>query len=203
MGVRKQIKLRPAVFLDRDGVIIRQEELLVDLKKVRLLTSAAESIRRFKHLGYVVVVVSNQPVVARGLITEEGVGRMNKAIAARLLQKGARIDAFYFCPHHPNATLRKYRKKCSCRKPAPGMILRAAGEMRINPEESFMIGDALIDVAAGKRAGLKTILVKTGPGHSHLDKLQTAKPDFVARDLAVAASIIAKHTSQMGKVRKA
>lgn len=182
---------RKAVFLDRDGVIIRQVELLIDQKKVKLIPWAARAIRALNDAGFRVIVVSNQPVVARGIITEAGIRAMNRYIARLLARDGARVDAWYLCPHHPNATLKRYRRVCACRKPAPGMILKGLKRFKIDPKKSFMIGDALIDVAAGKRARVKTILVKTGPGHARLDKeLKGVKPDFTVKNLAQAARVI-------------
>lgn len=192
MGISK-VSRRRAVFLDRDGTIIRQVELLTRDSKMKVLPGAAQAIRVFNKLGFLVIVVSNQPVVARGLITPAGIERMNRILARRLLRQSARIDAFYFCPHHPKATLKRYRTRCGCRKPGAGMIRTGAKDHKINLRKSFMIGDGIIDVVAGKRAGLTTILVKTGPGHSRLDRLYNVKPDFIAKNLSAAANIIKKH----------
>ncbi len=196
MGVRPRqgkIVKSKAIFLDRDGVIIRQVELLTQISKVKILPKVAEAIKSFNKLEYLVIVVSNQPVVARGIITEKGIEKMNEFIREKLVKKGARIDAFYFCPHHPNATLKKYRLRCRCRKPGPGMILQGIRDFYINPNKSFMIGDAMIDVVAGKRAKLKTILVKSGPGHARLDKLYKEKPDFTSKNLFDSIKIIKKY----------
>jgi len=187
-------KSRKAAFLDRDGTIIRQVELLVDLKKVKLLPGAAQAIKALNEMGFLVVVVTNQPVVARGLITQAGIRRMNRFIARQLLSRGARIDAFYFCPHHPHATLKRYRRRCSCRKPGAGMIRKAMRRYGIRARQSFMVGDGIIDVVAGKRAGVKTILVKSGPGHRRLDTLYDAKPDFISKDLFGAVRVIRAQT---------
>ncbi|RJP44073.1 HAD-IIIA family hydrolase [Candidatus Parcubacteria bacterium] len=192
MGVRALDKRR-AVFLDRDGTIIRQVELLTRISKVKILPGAARAIRELNSLGFLIIVASNQPVVARGLISPRGIERMNRVLEERLLRFGARIDKFYFCPHHPKATLKKYRVRCGCRKPGAGMIRRGMKEHRISPRGSFMVGDGVIDVVAGKRAKLMTILVKSGPGHSRLDKMYNVKPDFVAKNLPGAVRIIKRH----------
>jgi len=192
MGIRQQVKLRPAVFLDKDGTIIHQVELLTELSKVRLLPHIAKAIRRLNQAGLPAISISNQPVVARGLITPEGVKDIDALILHRLRRAGAQIDDFYFCPHHPNATLKEYRKKCSCRKPEPGLILKAAKKYHVDLKQSFMVGDALIDTVSGQRAGVKTILVKTGPGHTRLDKLYSNKPDFTVKNMNKAVDIILK-----------
>lgn len=192
MGI-STVGRRRAVFLDRDGTIVRQVELLTWDSKMRILSGAAQAIRVFNRLGFLVIVVSNQPVVARGLITSAGIRRMNQVLARRLLQRGAQIDAFYFCPHHPKATLKEYRMRCSCRKPGAGMIRQGVRDHSIDLRKSFMVGDSVIDVVAGKRAKLTTILVKSGPGHSRLDKLYNVKADFVVKNLSAAANIIKKH----------
>lgn len=195
MGVNK-IGSRPAVFLDRDGVIIRYVELLADIRKMRLLPGAAEGIRRLNRLGYLVVVATNQPVVARGLVAEAGIDKIHAELALRLMRLGAKIDAFYFCPHHPNADLPRYRMRCGCRKPGAGMLRRASRELKLNLKKSWMVGDSLIDVVAGQRVGARTVLVKTGPGHARLDAVYEAKPDRTARDLSAASKIIGKSSSK-------
>jgi len=181
---------KKAVFIDRDGVIIRQVDFLMDVKNVRLISGAADAIRYFNRAGYLVIVHSNQPVIARGLITEEGMAAMNRAIGERLAKRGATVDAWYICPHHPKATLKKYRMRCGCRKPGAGMLRRAARDHGIDLKRSWTVGDGVIDIVAGKRAGTKTILVKSGPGHARLDKLYDAKPDFTVKNLRAAARII-------------
>ncbi len=193
MGIgADRVNRRPAIFLDRDGTVIRQVELLTEISKVKILSGVAKAIKRFNESGFLVITVSNQPVISRGLVSPEGIKKMDKVIVSRLLKQGARIDDSYFCPHHPNATLKKYRKRCGCRKPGWGMLRKASREWGINLKKSWMIGDALIDVVTGKRAGIKTILVKTGPGHSRLDKMYKVKPDFTAKNLIEAAKIIKK-----------
>ncbi len=182
---------RKAVFLDRDGTIIRQVELMHSVSELRLLPGAARAINAFNKMGFLVVVVTNQPVVARGIVGPKEIDEIHAVLIERLNSKKAKIDAVYFCPHHPEATLPEYRLRCDCRKPEPGMIIEGLKKLNINPKKSFMIGDALIDVVAGKKAGLKTILVKTGPGHARLDeKHKDTKPDFTAKNLLQVVKII-------------
>jgi len=182
---------RKAVFLDRDGTIIKQVELMHSVDELRLLPGAALAINALNQLGFLVVIVTNQPVVARGIIAPKEVDNIHAVLISRLNGKGAKIDAVYFCPHHPEATMPKFRLRCRCRKPEPGMILKGLKKLNINSKKSFIVGDALIDVVAGKKAGLKTILVKTGPGHARLDeKYKNTKPDFIVKNLTQAVKII-------------
>jgi len=178
-------RTRCAVFLDRDGTIIRQVELMHEVGQLRLLPGAAAAIRHLNDKDLLVVVVTNQPVVARGVATEQEIVLIHEELNRRLQAKGGHIDAFYFCPHHPNATLGLYRTKCSCRKPEPGMILRAAEEYGIDLSRSVMIGDSTQDMMAGNRAGVSTILVRTGHGGRDPWQYQCL-PDRVARNLLEA-----------------
>ena len=182
---------RKAVFLDRDGTIIKQVELMHSVEDLHLLPGVARAISALNKLGFLVVVVTNQPVVARGIIGPKEIDNIHAVLIERLNGKGAKIDAVYFCPHHPEATMPEYRLRCRCRKPEPGMILKGLKKLNINPKKSFMIGDALIDVVSGQKAGLKTILVKSGPGHARLDeKYKNTKTDFTVKNLAQAVKII-------------
>jgi len=179
---------KPAAFLDRDGTIIRQVELLHHPKQVRILPGAAHAIRLLNEAKLFIVVVTNQPVVARGISTPEEVQNVHSLISRRLKRQRAHIDAFYFCPHHPNATIEAYRQVCECRKPGPGMILRAALEHNLDIRRSVMIGDTTQDVLAGNLAGVSTILVKTGHGGRDPWRYD-CRPDFTASDLLQAANL--------------
>ena len=193
MGIRSnQSKLaqKKAVFLDRDGTIIRHIELMRRVSDIKILPRAESVLKSFNKLGFVVVVITNQPVVARGLATPKEIDEIHAVLINRFEKKGAKIDAVYFCPHHPNGDVKKYRLKCHCRKPEPGMILKAMKKFKINPKLSYMIGDAMIDVVSGKRAGLKTILVKTGPGHARDAEFAAIKPDFTVKNLTQALKIV-------------
>lgn len=183
---------RRAVFLDRDGTINKEVDVLRDVRKLSILQGAPEAIRVLNKLGFLVIVVTNQPVIARGWLSEEEVEEIHRILASRLARRGARIDAIYYCPHHPEANLKRYRKKCRCRKPGVGLIERAVREHRINLKNSFMVGDHAWDIIAGKRAGLTTILVNTS-GRSRDSRYAHIQPDFAARNLKEAASIIRKH----------
>lgn len=190
----KKALRRPAVFLDRDGVIVEDGDNLVDEKDLVVMPGAAKAIARLSEAGYAVVVVTNQPVVARGLVSDADVARIGEALAAKLRAEGALIERTYFCPHHPNATVEAYRQACDCRKPRPGMLTRAAHELGLDLETSFLVGDRLSDIAAGRRAGCRTVLVETGkhtaaPIESP-DPIGDVKPDAVCADLSGAAEWI-------------
>lgn len=179
---------KSAAFLDRDGTIIRQVELMHEVSQLRLLPGAATAIRILNQKGFLVVVVTNQPVVARGVASERDIHLVHEELNRRLRARGAHIDAFYFCPHHPNATLEQYRTACSCRKPEPGMILRAAEEHGIDLSRSVMMGDTTQDILAGNRAGVRTILVRTGHGGRDPWQYQCA-PDWTVNNLLKAAHV--------------
>lgn len=185
-----------AVFLDRDGVLIEDVNLLSHAGQIRILPGVPVALRRLAAYGFRLVVVTNQPIVARGLVTEAEVEQINTAISEQLVQAGApTLDAFFFCPHHPRATLPAYRIECDCRKPRPGMILRAAKDFALDLQGSFMVGDRISDIAAGVAAGCRTVLVQTG---KHLEPPITTsepmnpalKPDHTCADLAAAVEWI-------------
>jgi D-glycero-D-manno-heptose 1,7-bisphosphate phosphatase len=180
---------RPAIFLDRDGTIIRHVDLLHKLSDVRLLPGAAKAIQAMNRKGFFTVIISNQPAIARGVASMARINEINDLVIHRLKKKGARVDALYFCPHHPEGVVKEYSVACDCRKPSPGMILAAAEHHNLHLKKSFMIGDSSHDVQAANRAKVKAVLVKTG--HGGKDKWQfEGEPDFVAKNLREAVQFI-------------
>ena len=176
-----------ALFLDRDGVLIEEVEYLSRPGQVRMIPGAAAVVRRANDIGWKVVVVSNQSGVARGLFPESALPEIHRVIAAKLLaEAGAVIDGFYYCPHHPTEGVGVYRIECACRKPKPGMLLRAAAELGIDPSKSWMVGDRLTDLQAGAAAGCRTILVRTGYGSG----TGIAGPDAKLNLVAVLPSVV-------------
>src|SRR5271166_4720496 len=173
---------RPALFLDRDGVLVHDPGEVARIRTLDPFPRAIEAIRFARATGRLVFVVSNQTVVARGLATEDDVRSLHADLGRVLSSQGATIDAFYFCPHHPSATVATYRVACACRKPRPGMLLEAAREWNVDLSASVMIGDRLSDVAAGQRAGCRAGLVRTGqhdaPPIESPDPYGAVTPDF-------------------------
>ena len=191
--------MNKAVFLDRDGVIIKDVNLLTDSVDIQILNGVTDALKKLKKSGFKLIVVSNQTVVARGLATEEDVKKINSEIERRIVALGGPIfDGIYFCPHHPNATLSEYREKCECRKPRTGMLTQAAKEHNIDLTKSFMVGDRITDIIAGKNAGCKTILLKTGMHKTEtivtVDIIdEDIQADYTCIDLLTAAEWIFKN----------
>src|SRR5271157_2129210 len=149
--------LRRAVFLDRDGVLVDDQGFLVRKEQICLLEGVSAALAQLKTAGMFLAVVSNQAAVARGLINESGLISLNRAIIEQIERCGGpRLDAVYYCPHHPEAALPEYRKACACRKPRPGMIVQAAAEHRLDLQASYLVGDRMSDIAAGSAAGCRT-----------------------------------------------
>lgn len=190
--------INSAIFLDRDGVLIEDIHLLTNPEDIRVLEGVPRALISIKEAGFKLIVASNQTVVARGLITEQDVYTINAELERILEQAGApHLDGFYFCPHHPNATLPAYRVACECRKPQPGLLLRAAHEHNLNLDACFVVGDRITDVIAGARAGCRTVLVQTGkheaPAIETVGPLdESVQPDHVCADLRAASEWILK-----------
>jgi D-glycero-D-manno-heptose 1,7-bisphosphate phosphatase len=176
--------VKPAVFLDRDGTVIEEVGYLNRLDRVAFFPWSVDAIRVLNQAGFLVVIVTNQAGVARGYFDEALVGQTHALIDRRVREGGARIDAYYYCPHHPDAAVEAYREACDCRKPKPGMIHRAAREHAIDVARSFVVGDRWLDVRMGQAAGAKTVLVRTGYGLE-----EEAQPDGAAAD-AVADNLM-------------
>jgi D-glycero-D-manno-heptose 1,7-bisphosphate phosphatase len=181
--------LRPAVFLDRDGVVIEDSHYLGDVSRVRLIPGAGEAIAALNRAGWIVVIATNQSGVARGLFTIDSVENVHACLSELLRGFGARVDAYRYCPHHPEAEVAEYRVDCECRKPKPGMLLNAAAELGISLSTSWMIGDRVTDLEAGAAAGCRTVLVRTGYGlqvdAATLDR-EALRLELIAADLADA-----------------
>jgi len=172
-----------AVFLDRDGTINEEVSYLSRMEQLRLYPQTCEAIRLVNAAGMKAVVVTNQSGIARGYFTEEFVRSVHDRINELLAAGGARIDGFYVCPHHPVYGNGIYKQDCACRKPKPGLLLRAAAEMDIDLARSYMIGDMLKDIEAGKKAGATGILVRTGYGSNIV---RTDMPAYIAEDVLEA-----------------
>ena len=158
-------KRQKAIFLDRDGTINEYVGFLTDIKEFHLLDGVAEAIRKINASGYLAIVVTNQPIIARGEVSFTELQEIHNKMETLLGAEGAYIDAIYFCPHHPDKGFEgervEYKISCDCRKPKPGMLLKAAEDFNIDLSRSWMVGDGKNDVEAGKNAGCKTVLIGT------------------------------------------
>ncbi len=164
MIILKRSIMRKCIFLDRDGNINVEKDYLYRVEDFEFEPGALEAIKIFKDLGYLVAVVTNQSGVARGYYTEEDVQNLHKYLEKKSKEAGGNIDAFYYCPHHPEKGIGEYKKDCDCRKPGPGMFLKAQKELGIDFDRSLVVGDKLSDVKAGENLGMRGILVRTGHG---------------------------------------
>lgn len=153
-----------AVFLDRDGTINEEVGYLDSLEKLRIFPVAFDAVRMINEAGIRVVVVTNQSGVARGFFDEVFVKGVHEYMDTAFKDRGARIDRFYYCPHHPTEGLGKYRVSCGCRKPEPGMLLRAVSELDIDLSASYVVGDTTRDMELADRASATGVLVRTGYG---------------------------------------
>jgi len=190
--------MNKTVFLDRDGVVVKDVSLLTKISQINIPDYMPNALAKLKKAGYKLIIVSNQAVVARGLISKKDVENINSEIERRIVALGGpAFDGIYFCPHHPNATLPEYRQECNCRKPRVGMLIQATEEHNIDLSLSFMIGDRITDIIAGKNAGCKTVLLETGMHKAEtivtVDKIdEKIKPDFKCENLLTAAEWIIK-----------
>jgi D-glycero-D-manno-heptose 1,7-bisphosphate phosphatase len=190
-----------AVFLDRDGVINRlvyhQEAGVLDspftLEQFELMPRAAKAVKLINRMRFKAVLVSNQPGIAKGHFDLNTLGKMEKRMKKGLAKEDAQIDKAYYCFHHPKEGRGKYKKACNCRKPKPGLILKASREMSVDLKRSYMVGDSITDMEAGRKAGCVTILI--GNHKCDLCRLLTkhkVKPDYIASDLYNAVKLITK-----------
>jgi histidinol-phosphate phosphatase family protein len=183
---------RRAVFLDRDGVLVREVDLLRDPEQLELLPGAAKAIRRLNQAGWLTVVVTNQPVVARGLCDLRTVETIHRKMETLLGAEGAFVDGIYFCPHHPDRGYPGenpvFKVACRCRKPEIGMVQAAQKDLNIDLSGSLIIGDSTTDLQTAKNAGVRSVLVRTG--YSGTDGKFPASADHVANDLAAAVDWI-------------
>jgi len=187
---------RRAVFLDRDGVLNEEMDQLTQVEDLHVYDFAAEAVKKINETDFMAIVVSNQPMVAKGLMSEKDVQEVHKKLETEIGKKGAKIDAFYYCPHHPEKGFEGERPElkieCECRKPEPGLLFQAQKDFNLNLSKSYMVGDQTADILAGKNAGCKTILVETGYGGK--DEKYKIEPDFKARNVLEAVELCITQT---------
>ncbi|MFH1226414.1 MAG: HAD family hydrolase [Planctomycetota bacterium] len=169
-----------AVFLDRDNTLIKLlkprlinttlgrvlNDCVIRPSEIKFCPGVIGSLKLLQAKGYKLIIITNQSVVARGVITEVELKRIHRRLIDLLRNQGVKIAGVYYCPHHPEGLIKKYRRKCCCRKPEPGMIKRSAREHRIDLKQSFFVGDSENDFRAGQKAGVKPIIIKPGEGFS-------------------------------------
>jgi len=172
---RRLIKMKPACFLDRDGVLCKEEGYITSTAQLHIFDYAQDCIHRIHQAGYLAVCVTNQAAVAKGLLEEKELLLMNEC-----LKSETELDAVYYCPHHPDG-IGKYRQNCACRKPEIGMLLKAMEDFDIDMSRSLMIGDRASDILCGQKAGVKTILLESGYGTGRME--QEVKADYIYNDL--------------------
>lgn len=181
---------RRAVFLDRDGTINVEVQYLSKVEEFQLIPGVPLALKRLKDAGFLLVVVTNQSGIGRGLYDEEALQKIHEHMHEDLAQYGINIDACYFCPHHPEHATGDYRRECACRKPLPGMLEQAAADLDIDLSRSYMIGDKLGDVQAGLNAGCTSLLVLTGYGSKEASSLPAGVESFIDLGAAVDAILV-------------
>ena len=184
-----------AIFLDRDGTLNEDVGYAKSIKDIKIFPDTPGALRQFKELGYSLIVITNQAVISRGWLTEEGMDALHGQYNEELERLGSvPIDFFYFCPHHPNADTPQYRKICECRKPGHALITKAAKEHSIDLSQSWMIGDKITDIVAGKNAGCRTILIRTSTSYETNVSGKTVdkniRADYEVGNIAEAAAIV-------------
>lgn len=179
-----------AIFIDRDNTLIEDPGYISDPAAVKLLPGVDLALKSLKQAGYLLVVVTNQSGVARGLLSEESLEAIHAELRRQLGEKGVHLDMVCYCPYHPEGTIEKYAVDSELRKPKPGMLLKAAGQLEIDLAQSWMIGDSTRDVEAGQRAGCRTIQIRIPAQDQITGEDQGARADHTARNLVEAARII-------------
>ena len=190
------------IILDRDGVINEEVGDLSNPADLQLLPGTTEAIRKLNQAGFMVIIVTNQPALAKGFLTFEGLYEIHAKLEWLLGMDGAFVDGIYFCPHHPRkgfpGEIDELKKGCECRKPAPGLILKALQDHHLDMNHSWLIGDRFCDIVAGKSAGVaNNILVRTGHA-GHDEHLFEEKPDFVAASITEACTLILNASGRAG-----
>ena len=180
---------RRAVFIDRDGTISEEVGYVNHPSRYRVFPYAAEAVRSLNEAGWLAILVTNQAGVARGYFAEALVSEVHDLLARELARGGARLDAIYYCPHHPAVGEPPYRFDCDCRKPRPGLIRRAARDLELDLSRSWMVGDRYGDVELARNAGLRAAFVLSGYGRGEWEYQKASwasEPDLVAEDLLAA-----------------
>lgn len=187
-------KKQKTVFLDRDGVINKEVNQLTNIEDFELIDGAIQAIKSLNKSDYIVIVITNQPVIAKGFITTNQLDDIHKKMDTLLGNEGAFLDDLFYCPHHPetgfDGEIQALKIKCECRKPNSGMLIEAANTYNIDLKESWFIGDRYTDISAGKNANTKTILLKTGHAGNDKNRFINVEPDSIFNNLNEATNHI-------------
>jgi D-glycero-D-manno-heptose 1,7-bisphosphate phosphatase len=184
---------RRAVFMDRDGTISEEVGYVNHPSRYRVFPYSADAVRLLNEGGWLAILITNQAGVARGYFTEDIIGEVHGVLSQELEKQGARLDAIYYCAHHPTVGEEPYRFDCTCRKPKPGLIERAVAEFDIDPAQSWMIGDRYSDIELARNAHVRSAFVLSGYGRGEWEYQRAAwkhEPDIVAEDLFEAVGKI-------------
>ena len=184
-----------AIFLDKDGTLVENVPYNVEPRHITLASGAGPALRLLARLDYRFYVVSNQDGIALGRFGEEAMERVHDRLSDLLFRESLSLDGFYYCPHHPHGEVAQYALACDCRKPRPGMLLKAASEHGIDLAASWMVGDILHDIEAGNRAGCRSLLIDNG-NETEWRLGPRRIPTRMAPDLYTAAVLIASHTER-------
>jgi D-glycero-D-manno-heptose 1,7-bisphosphate phosphatase len=183
--------VKAAVFLDRDGTIVEDVGYLHRPDQLAIFPWTVEAIRALNRAGLPVIVVTNQSAIARGILTEPALDEIHRELDRALTAGGATVDAYYYCPHHPEGQVAEYAIVCGCRKPAAGMIERAERDLGVDPGRSYVVGDSWVDVGLARAVGARALLVRSGHGaEQEASRPRHLDADAVLDNLAAAASWI-------------
>jgi D-glycero-D-manno-heptose 1,7-bisphosphate phosphatase len=187
--------MNKAVFLDRDGTINEEMGYINHISRFKIFNYTFDAIRILNNLGFKIIVITNQSGLARGYFNEDLLIQLHQELLNQAEKNNAKIDAIYFCPHHKDGVIEKYKKDCDCRKPKPGMLIKARQEFNISLKESFMISDRYKDMQFAYNNHVKSIMVMTGYGlgeYTYQSENWSRKPDYICDNLLEAVNIIEK-----------
>lgn len=195
---------RPAVFIDRDGTISEEVGYINHPSRFRVFPYSAPAIKLLNESGWLAIVVTNQAGVARGYFSEEMIKSVHERLDQDLESNGARLDAIYYCAHHPSLGEPPYLLDCDCRKPRPGLIRQADGEFGIDLKKSWMVGDRYSDVELARNAGVNSALVMSGYGRGEWEHQRGSwkyQPDLIAENLLAAVEAIISNVSKQAETK--
>ena len=193
--------VRKAIFLDKDGTLIPDVPYNVDPDKISLSPNTVDGLLALQQQGFMLLIISNQSGIARGFFDHDALVIVEQKIQSLLQKYGLSLAGFYYCPHHPESVIARYRLDCTCRKPKPGLILEAGLDHQIDLSQSWLIGDILHDIEAGHRAGCKAILINNG-NETDWEMNSQRIPDAMVQNIDEAAMYILNHIKRTDENEK-